>query len=414
MAKLTLTDIAGGYGLITTYNNNNALIEAALENTLSRDGTSPNTMSVNLDMNSNRIVNLTDPTGAQDAATKTYVDGQIQAVQSAGDFSPAISYDFTAAQTFSNTVTFDGSIVDFDNSGAGVSVRHFSADQTNSLVHFANNTDYVSTFAGFTDWDINGITGSMNLKDGVLLSLYDNADTDHFRLYSTTGNGYCAGGTAGMEFTFTSFDKVTCSAPFHINGYTMFIVEQTAADADIAGHGQIWVKDDTPNNLYFTDDAGNDIQITEGGALKGAASASGVLSTLSQKATDTTLADEADLSSITLLANTAYEVSCYLNISQNVGDFKCRFQFDNAPDTFDVLYFAVDDSGVSDEVHPTSGVSTVSITTMTDNDSYGLRIQGQLVTGGSPPTIDFQWAQNTSSANNTSILAGSFVSFRRL
>ena len=45
------------------------------------------------------------------------------------------------------------------------------------------------------------------------------------------------------------------------------IKEGSAADADIAGQGQLWVKSDSPNNLYFTDDAGNDVQITNGGSL---------------------------------------------------------------------------------------------------------------------------------------------------
>jgi len=57
MAKLTLTDIATGHGSKDLYNANNALIEAALENTLSRDGTTPNTMSADFDMNSNDILN---------------------------------------------------------------------------------------------------------------------------------------------------------------------------------------------------------------------------------------------------------------------------------------------------------------------------------------------------------------------
>jgi len=62
MAKLTLIDIANLSGnpgsAQTNINANNALIEAAIENTLSRDGTAPNTMSADLDMNSNDINNL--------------------------------------------------------------------------------------------------------------------------------------------------------------------------------------------------------------------------------------------------------------------------------------------------------------------------------------------------------------------
>ena len=77
MAKLTLTDVSAGYLSVATYNANNVLLEAALENTLSRDGTSPNTMSANLDLNSNKAVNLTDGTNAQDAVTKAQLDASV-------------------------------------------------------------------------------------------------------------------------------------------------------------------------------------------------------------------------------------------------------------------------------------------------------------------------------------------------
>ena len=58
MAKLTLSNITSGYLPIATVNANWDLIETALENTLSRDGTSPNTMGANLDMNSYDILNV--------------------------------------------------------------------------------------------------------------------------------------------------------------------------------------------------------------------------------------------------------------------------------------------------------------------------------------------------------------------
>ncbi|MBS3777423.1 MAG: hypothetical protein KGY70_19670, partial [Bacteroidales bacterium] len=43
---------------------------------------------------------------------------------------------------------------------------------------------------------------------------------------------------------------------------TMDLKEQSAAGVDTAAYGQIWVKDSTPNELYFTDDAGTDTQIS--------------------------------------------------------------------------------------------------------------------------------------------------------
>ena len=43
--------------------------------------------------------------------------------------------------------------------------------------------------------------------------------------------------------------------------------EQANADGDTAAYGQLWVKTATPNELYFTTDAGNDIQITSGTSI---------------------------------------------------------------------------------------------------------------------------------------------------
>lgn len=71
MAKLTLTDLdnlQNDTSATNAINTNNTSIETAMENTLSRDGTTPNTMSANLDMNSNRIVNLAQPANSSDAA----------------------------------------------------------------------------------------------------------------------------------------------------------------------------------------------------------------------------------------------------------------------------------------------------------------------------------------------------------
>jgi len=61
MAKITLDTVGNLRNEATgleVINDNFDLIEAAFENTLSRDGTSPNTMGANLDMNSNRVINL--------------------------------------------------------------------------------------------------------------------------------------------------------------------------------------------------------------------------------------------------------------------------------------------------------------------------------------------------------------------
>lgn len=64
MTKVTLADVGNLIDATTartTINNNSAAIVAAVENTLSRDGTAPNKMASTIDMDGNRIVNLPLP-----------------------------------------------------------------------------------------------------------------------------------------------------------------------------------------------------------------------------------------------------------------------------------------------------------------------------------------------------------------
>jgi len=60
MAKLNLNDIQVGYNSASAQNANNKLTEDAVENTLSLDGTSPNVMQTELDMGSNKLINVAD------------------------------------------------------------------------------------------------------------------------------------------------------------------------------------------------------------------------------------------------------------------------------------------------------------------------------------------------------------------
>jgi hypothetical protein len=76
--KITLNDVTSFQNdttAVITVNNNSNTIETAFNNTLSRDGTSPNQMEAVLDMNSNAIINLpapislSSPLRLEDAAT---------------------------------------------------------------------------------------------------------------------------------------------------------------------------------------------------------------------------------------------------------------------------------------------------------------------------------------------------------
>jgi hypothetical protein len=82
MPKVTLNPIGSRYGSIDALNDNFELIEEAFENTLSRDGTGPNSFEANVDANSYRIFNLPTPIANNEVATKGYVDVATTAINS--------------------------------------------------------------------------------------------------------------------------------------------------------------------------------------------------------------------------------------------------------------------------------------------------------------------------------------------
>lgn len=69
MAKITLNPVQSGFYSTALLNQNFADIEAAIENTLSRDGTTPNSMNADLDMNNNDVINV-NSISAQDVSIR--------------------------------------------------------------------------------------------------------------------------------------------------------------------------------------------------------------------------------------------------------------------------------------------------------------------------------------------------------
>ena len=70
MPKVTLNRIATDQQVVETTNANAATMEQAFENTLSRDGTAPNQMESDLDMNLNRVLNCASGVALTDAINK--------------------------------------------------------------------------------------------------------------------------------------------------------------------------------------------------------------------------------------------------------------------------------------------------------------------------------------------------------
>lgn len=120
MSKITLSnvsDITQATSAQTTINSNSTTVQTAFDNTLSRDGTSPNQMSAALDMNSNQILNLPAPATINSPARLQDVLGTgpsltIPPVGTSGATVPLLN----ANNTFSGTQTFTANPVFPNNS----------------------------------------------------------------------------------------------------------------------------------------------------------------------------------------------------------------------------------------------------------------------------------------------------------
>jgi len=145
MAKLTTLDVISGYASTTALNNNFALVEAALENTLSRDGTTPNSMSADLDMNGNGILNVGDMlvggiglTASVTAAAASASAASVSASASAISAAAALASE-SAASASASAASLDAAVVaDWDYIGGWITATPYLV---NNIVYNATLGD---------------------------------------------------------------------------------------------------------------------------------------------------------------------------------------------------------------------------------------------------------------------------------
>jgi hypothetical protein len=125
-----------------------------------------------------------------------------------------------------------------------------------------------------TDGDLTYTGTIVELRSGTNLSIYSGTDADYMRTRLSSGDTtayveHIGAGSYDLRFEdwgFVGFyNGSTLGAALYEDG-SLKLREQAAKLGITAAMGQIWVKNDVPNTLWFTDDGDNDFQLGTGGA----------------------------------------------------------------------------------------------------------------------------------------------------
>lgn len=164
-----LTNLQSEVAAVTTINNNNTLITQAIENTISRDGTLPNAMNSNLDMNSNKIINLPDAYTDQEPVTYGQYVAGITAVNSGVVVDGAYILAEHDDTTINDRVLVAGSNLQVTDGGAkGNFTVSVSDAELNAIADVVSAADKVPYFTGSGTADVADFTSyARTLVDDV-------------------------------------------------------------------------------------------------------------------------------------------------------------------------------------------------------------------------------------------------------
>lgn len=241
-SAITNAKIAAGAAIATSKLANGA-------DFIQRDGSVA--MTANLNLNSNKVVNLAAPSAGTDAATKTYVDSAVSALNSLFKMKPNVRAATTVNITISNPATaiFDGVTL---TSGQLLLVKDQSSAAENGIYTFNGSGSALTRIAEMDAWtEVNGAVTTVD--EGTL-----KADT----MWLCTSN---SGGTLGS--TAITWQQIPTTAGLSSTNF----VDKEVPSGSINGSNTAFTLANTPtagtehtylNGVLQASGGGNDYTIS--------------------------------------------------------------------------------------------------------------------------------------------------------
>ena len=173
--------------------------------------------------------------------------------------------DITMENTSSGSITIDSSgDINIDAATGNITVKDNGGNYTPSSDYHIATKKYVDDNAGGGASELNDLSDvTYSSGDLTIQGLSQISAITDLEIEASGGSSRITLDAGAGRFFFK--EGITTNA--FIRGGSFNVKEQSSAHSDSTAYGQIWVKNDTPNNLYFTDDTGTDIPITNNGEL---------------------------------------------------------------------------------------------------------------------------------------------------
>tara|TARA_Y100000593_G_C4308806_1_gene337235 strand:+ start:1204 stop:2874 length:1671 start_codon:yes stop_codon:yes gene_type:complete len=282
------------------------------------------------------------PTNEFKIGTDAYLDRHFRPILIGDEVAPlelsTEEFKINGNTTLEGDLNIEGSVYSDFVQARDLEIKggEFTIYQSGSTTNYARFlfSATTSVLLGATDLNIDAGGDLMLKADGNSITWYGGSGVSNVWTLSTDGITMGGYDTSNRGYTFATTG--TGDLKFEAGSGSFLIKEVASAGADTAAYGQLWVKNESPNELYFTNDAGNDIQITDGSSMAGGGGGASALNDLSDVSYSSGDLEISSLDKIVLSADLHIDSSedkIYLDVTKD-GSNPCGIYNQKAGTTF--------------------------------------------------------------------------------